>query len=58
MPRNSWLDGKHVVFGKVIQGMDTVYEIENTPTDSSNRPLTSVWIAECGQLNNAGLGGI
>jgi len=34
-----WLDGKHTVFGRVTDGMDTVDAIEALPTDSRDRPL-------------------
>ncbi|ETW10148.1 hypothetical protein H310_00518 [Aphanomyces invadans] len=48
------LNGKHVVFGEVIQGMDVVRRIENLPTDPSNdRPLPDhdATIVNCGQLS-------
>ncbi|CAE6442626.1 unnamed protein product [Rhizoctonia solani] len=46
----SHLDGKHVVFGEVIDGMDVVRKIENTPTDRGDKPLSEVKIAKSGQL--------
>ncbi|XP_057525890.1 peptidyl-prolyl cis-trans isomerase CYP21-1 [Amaranthus tricolor] len=46
----SWLDGEHVVFGKVIQGMDTVYAIEGGAGTYSGKPRKKVIIAESGEI--------
>jgi peptidyl-prolyl isomerase H (cyclophilin H) len=38
------LDGKHVVFGKVTEGMQVLRKIENVPTGPNNRPKLVVKI--------------
>lgn len=44
-----WLDGKHVVFGRVINGMNTVNNIERLGTQSGNT-YQNIVITNCGQL--------
>lgn len=44
-----WLDGKHVVFGKVVEGLDVVKKIESLGSESG-RTKAKIVIADCGQL--------
>ncbi|KAJ4774861.1 Peptidyl-prolyl cis-trans isomerase [Rhynchospora pubera] len=46
----SWLDGRHVVFGQVVEGMNVVKAIEREGT-MSGYTRNPVVIADCGQLS-------
>ena len=52
-----WLDGKHVIFGRVIEGMEVVKKIERCGSREGT-PRARVTIDKCGLLDNpAGSGG-
>merc|ERR1712046_440847 len=45
-----WLDGRHVVFGKVIEGMDLAKKVEGTPTHPGDKPKKDVVVVKSGVL--------
>uniref|UniRef100_A0A671TJ83 Peptidyl-prolyl cis-trans isomerase n=1 Tax=Sparus aurata TaxID=8175 RepID=A0A671TJ83_SPAAU len=45
-----WLDGKHVVFGKVVDGLLAMRKIENIMTGPNNKPKLAIVIAQCGEM--------
>jgi len=50
--KTNWLDGKHVVFGKVVEGMEVVTAVEALGS-SSGKPQQTVQIKACGQIETA-----
>lgn len=45
------LDGKHVVFGQVIEGMEVIRQISKVPTDFNQRPKVKILIFDCGDMD-------
>lgn len=43
-----WLDGKDVVFGRVVDGFDVIRKIESNPTGAADVPKKKVVVANCG----------
>ncbi|KAL5791149.1 hypothetical protein ACOSQ2_006037 [Xanthoceras sorbifolium] len=48
--KTEWLDGKHVVFGQVVEGLDVIKNVEKVGS-SSGRTSKPVVVADCGQLS-------
>ena len=48
LKQTPWLDGRHVVFGKIIKGMSVVRKIESIGTDGHDKPNKEIVIVDCG----------
>lgn len=46
------LDGKHVVFGQIISGMDIVRKMAKVPVNDRNKPKIPVTITDCGEVGD------
>ncbi|KAL0258303.1 Peptidyl-prolyl cis-trans isomerase B [Diplodia seriata] len=46
----SWLDGRHVVFGEVLEGYDVVDKVQNVAKKPGDKPVVDVVIAKSGEL--------
>lgn len=46
----NFLDNKHVVFGRVLDGLLIMRKIENVPTGPNNKPKLPISISQCGQM--------
>lgn len=47
------MDGEHVVFGKVIQGVETVYAIEGGAGTYNGKPRKKAIITDSGEIPEA-----
>ena len=45
-----WLDGKHVVFGKVVDGMLTVRKLESVTVGPNSKPKLPIVVTQCGEM--------
>ncbi|KPA86591.1 putative peptidyl-prolyl cis-trans isomerase (cyclophilin- 40) [Leptomonas pyrrhocoris] len=45
------LTGRHVVFGRVVRGMNAVRAVEQTATGANDKPVEDCLIADCGELD-------
>ncbi|XP_020221199.1 peptidyl-prolyl cis-trans isomerase CYP40 [Cajanus cajan] len=48
--RTPHLDGKHVVFGRVLKGMGVVRSVEHVVTGDNDRPIQDVLVVDCGEI--------
>lgn len=47
---DSWLDGRHVVFGEVLEGYEIVDQIQDVPKNPGDKPSQKVLIVKSGEL--------
>jgi len=50
LTKADWLNGRHIVFGTILEGMNLVHKMENLPTNGNDHPIPSPVIAGCGVI--------
>ena len=50
MKPNSWMDGRYVAFGRVIEGLSVVRSIHGLAVHPDQRPKVEVVITDCGEV--------
>ena len=50
MAVTGWLDGRHVVFGEVLEGYDIVEKVENCEKGAGDKPVKPIKIVKSGEL--------
>ena len=48
--RTEWLDGAHVVFGQIVEGMETIKKVESYGS-RSGKTSKKIIISDCGQVD-------
>jgi len=51
LKRAPQLDGKHMAFGQVIEGMDVIRAVAAVPTDRDDKPRVAITIVGCGEVD-------
>ncbi|CCW71290.1 unnamed protein product [Phytomonas sp. Hart1] len=51
LKKMSWMNGRYVAFGRVIDGMDVLDAIHDAETKHNQSPMESILIDDCGVLN-------
>jgi len=46
----AWLDGRHVVFGEVMEGWEIVDKVQNVEKSPGDKPLKTLTIAKSGEM--------
>ena len=45
-----WLNGKHTIFGKILEGQGVIHKIEKSKTDSDDVPVYPTIIEDCVEI--------